>query len=54
MKEKIDEKVIPELVAAAQIAGQPITKFWDEVAAHLDEKNSPKKSIVEPRKNQHS
>ena len=48
MKEKIDEKVVPELVAAAQIAGQPITTFWDEVARELDEIES-ESGLVEKR-----
>jgi hypothetical protein len=48
MKAKIDEKVIPELVAAAQIAGQPTTNFWDEVAAELDEIDS-ESGLVEKR-----
>lgn len=48
MKTKIDEKVIPELVAAAQIAGQPTTPFWDEVAKELDEIES-ETGLVEKR-----
>lgn len=48
MKDKIDKSVVPELVAAAQIAGQPETEFWDEVEKHLDEIDAAKE-LVKPR-----
>ena len=37
-----------ELVAAAQIAGQPETEFWDEVERELDEIEAAKET-VKPR-----